>query len=776
MRAWGRVVIGVVWAILAAGIGSPPITSAQPVAKATAKASEPNYQGLWWNSPPESESGWGINLAHQGDVIFATWFTYDATGKGMWLVMAATKTANGVYTGTLYRLSAGPAFDADPFPPVGSPGGAEGRVVGTGTLGFADTDNGSFAYTVDGIPQTKTITREVFGPLPTCSFGAQPDLTVATNYQDLWWAAPEASEAGWGVNLTHQGDTIFASWFTYDRDHSPMWLVAAAPKTGPRTYSGTLVRATGPPFNANPFPPVGSPGGATGTNVGTAMFTFADGNNASFAYTVQLAGMPSPVAQTKMITREIFVPPGTVCGEPNRTPSSVAISSPTLSPWQGEALQLTAVARDQFGAVISGTTPTWSSSDPRIATVSATGELRALATGTVVVTATIGSVSATQPLTITPMPRIGVTVGAKEVVIAYNADRCPDGETPDGPPRFVRAEDGSLVMFDGRSYINRGADFGSLKRDCSAPALLAAKRPNPESYENGEMLWAVYREGSRWHALIHNEFHDPVASTCQPPDAYAANVCTYNSITYAVSTQGARWFSKLSPPAHIVAPAPTTWVPPSNPVPVGQWVVEGYFTPTNIVRGSDGLFYSLPYAIPSQSNQNMQGPCAIRTDNLDDPASWRAWDGRGFNLRMTSPYETGAPAPVCTFLKTNLSSGHIVYSTYLNRYMHVGQAQHLSDGRDVCGIFYALSADLIHWSDQKLLAEAKVFDFCDTNPQSPGVLEPVKVWYSSIVDHSDTTINFERAGHTPYLYYVRFNQGVYDRDVMRVPLTFTRLD
>ena len=235
-------------------------------------------------------------------------------------------------------------------------------------------------------------------------------------------------------------------------------------------------------------------------------------------------------------------------------------------------------------------------------------------------------------------------------------------------------------------------------------------------------------------------------------------------------------FSKPSPPAHVVAPAPHAWVPPSSPVPTGQWVVEGYFAPTNIVRGSDGFFYSLLYAIPSQSNPNVHDPCAIRTDNLDDPASWRAWDGSGFNLRMTSPYLTGASAPACTFLKTNLGVGHIVYSTYLDRYMHVGQARHLSDGRDPCGIFYALSADLIHWSDQKLIAEANVFDFCDTNPLGPGVLEPVKVYYSSIVDHGDTTINFERAGRTPYLYYVRFNEGILDRDLVRVPLTFTRLD
>ena len=266
-----------------------------------------NYQGLWYAAPAGSESGWGINFAHQGDSIFASWFTYDLTGKGLWLVMTATKTGNATYTGTLFQLT-GPAFDAVPFPPLGSPGGATGTVAGTGTLSFIDSNNASFLYTVNDISQTKAVTRQIFGTLPTCTYSAQPNLALATNYQDLWWAAPGGSESGWGVNLTHQGDTIFASWFTYDRDGTPMWLVVSAPKTAPGTYMGTLYRLTGPAFNAVPFPPLGSPGGAIGTGVGTATFTFSDGNTGTFAYTVGAA------TQTKNITRQLFqAPAGTVC-------------------------------------------------------------------------------------------------------------------------------------------------------------------------------------------------------------------------------------------------------------------------------------------------------------------------------------------------------------------------------------------------------------------------------------------------------------------------------
>jgi hypothetical protein len=145
--------------------------------------------------------------------------------------------------------------------------------------------------------------------VPICLYGAQPDFAPVHNYQDLWWAVPAGSEAGWGINLTHQGDTIFATWFTYDQDRTPMWLVVTANNISPGIYSGTQVfRLTGPPFNSVPFPPQGTPGGATGISVGTAKFTFTDGNTGTFTYTV------NGITQTKNITRELFHPPGgTVC-------------------------------------------------------------------------------------------------------------------------------------------------------------------------------------------------------------------------------------------------------------------------------------------------------------------------------------------------------------------------------------------------------------------------------------------------------------------------------
>ena len=123
----------------------------------------------------------------------------------------------------------------------------------------------------------------------------------APNYQGLWW---NPLESGWGINFSHQGDVIFATWFTYDASGKASWLVALLHKTGPGVYAGNVTAVTGPPFNSVPweFTQV------VRTVVGTATLTFADGNHATFASEV------NGFAQTKQITRQIFAPPaGTVC-------------------------------------------------------------------------------------------------------------------------------------------------------------------------------------------------------------------------------------------------------------------------------------------------------------------------------------------------------------------------------------------------------------------------------------------------------------------------------
>jgi hypothetical protein len=272
---------------------------------------QPSYQGLWWNAPGGSESGWGVNITHQGNIIFATWFTYDAQGKGMWLVVpnAELQAMDGggdygygygmsmpgvyEYVGTIYRTT-GPALDAAQF----DPSAVLITPVGTADFTFMSPDAGSFSYTVDGVGGGKAIMRQVFGTMPTCSFGGG-----AATLSDLWWRAPAGTESGWGLNLAQQGNVMFATWFTYGADGKGMWLVASEVReTSPGTWTGALYNTTGPAFNS-----VWDSSKVKVNGVGSITLTFDGVSNGT------LSAVVNGKTITKQITRQAFSAPASTC-------------------------------------------------------------------------------------------------------------------------------------------------------------------------------------------------------------------------------------------------------------------------------------------------------------------------------------------------------------------------------------------------------------------------------------------------------------------------------
>ena len=290
----------------AAGISSLPDTATEQ----KAAAAPLNFQGLWWRKPAGTESGWGINFTHQGDIIFATWFTYDAAGKPWWLIAELHGSGNNVFTGPVSTVKGVP-FNAQPWDTTRM----VETIVGTMTATFADAKNGTLSYTVNGITQVKDITQQEFGTLPDCVYGAAPaSLAAAINFQDLWWAKPAGSESGWGINLTHQDHIIFATWFTYDADGKPWWLIAELHRSAARVYGGPVSTVKGVPFDASPWDTTK----IVETQVGTMQITFADGNNAVIDYTV------NGIHQTKNATRQVFGTLGTVCTPPDTSAAFVA--------------------------------------------------------------------------------------------------------------------------------------------------------------------------------------------------------------------------------------------------------------------------------------------------------------------------------------------------------------------------------------------------------------------------------------------------------------------
>ncbi len=258
-----------------------------------------NYTSLWWAG--DAESGWGMNLNHQGNIIFGTLFTYDA-GKGIWLILSrGERQPDGSYLGLLYQTT-GPAFNAVPFTPIGAPNVTE---VGSMRLTFSGPDTGRLVYTAFGRTVTKNIIKQTFATQPTCTFNGT-NRTQNNNYQDLWW---NPAESGWGINLTHQSDIIFATLFTYDAAGKGMWLILSRGDriAGTQNFAGAIYRTTGPNFDAVPFTPIGP---SNLTQVGNMRLEFADGNTGKLIYDVNGASV------TKNIQRQTFDPFRPSCEKP----------------------------------------------------------------------------------------------------------------------------------------------------------------------------------------------------------------------------------------------------------------------------------------------------------------------------------------------------------------------------------------------------------------------------------------------------------------------------
>lgn len=252
----------------------------------TQAAAAANATALWWNS---AESGWGLNVNEQGDTAFATLFTYDSAGAPMWLVMpeARRQQGAGAFVGSLYRTT-GPPFNANPFTPIGS---ANVSQVGAMALDFS-AGTAMLGYSVNGIYVSKTIEKQVFGARAANCQATTASRAGAANYQDLWW---NPAESGWGLNVTHQGDVVFATLFTYGANGQGMWLVLpAGVRQADGSYSGELFRTAGPAFNASPWFSIGS------TRVGTMRLRFSNGENGILEYSVD------GVNVTKAITRQLF--------------------------------------------------------------------------------------------------------------------------------------------------------------------------------------------------------------------------------------------------------------------------------------------------------------------------------------------------------------------------------------------------------------------------------------------------------------------------------------
>jgi hypothetical protein len=112
-----------------------------------------DYTDMWFNS---AESGWGVNVIQQSDMIFATLFVYGSDNTPRWYVTGGGLQGSGgsTFSGPLYSTT-GPYFGG-----AFNPAAVGNAVVGNMTLAFSGPNSGTMTYTVNGVSVTKSITRQ----------------------------------------------------------------------------------------------------------------------------------------------------------------------------------------------------------------------------------------------------------------------------------------------------------------------------------------------------------------------------------------------------------------------------------------------------------------------------------------------------------------------------------------------------------------------------------------------------------------------------------------
>lgn len=373
---------------------------------------------------------------------------------------------------------------------------------------------------------------------------------------------------------------------------------------------------------------------------------------------------------------------------------------------------------------------------------------------------------------------------------------------------FVSSTNDFVLQFatesvSGSNYWVRGKMSGvgkvtqPFKVDCSQSILDSPRDSISSDYAGGQWANGLFQESGTIYTLIHNEYYGgnfPVGLNFAIPATDQCNLgnpigtlinpfnCTYGAIGIASTRSADGAFSpENGRPGYLVARSSFDFPPNGGGQNAqGTWgAFTGYPTNTNIVKRTDGYYYFMASETfpngPPDSYGGMatkQVYCPVRTNNLSDPTSWRAWDGVSYSVNAHAGNDcTGiANAPLFPF--------YLGYNTYFRRYIMVGATSasphNQSNPAFANGeVAYALSNDLVHWTQHVWLGipmwDPDNGSWSQNNYVSlidPGALESVGDSNSS---------SGAVTGKDPYLLLVQHNRslGVGATRLVEIPIHFS---
>lgn len=288
---------------------------------------------------------------------------------------------------------------------------------------------------------------------------------------------------------------------------------------------------------------------------------------------------------------------------------------------------------------------------------------------------------------------------------ALSISRGCDCDIADAPLRLWRDAAGGLRALASVDLGSRGfaapGPAGRLADLVHTCALYANSTRNESfaDYASHEWIhssWRDEQDDRRLVALTHMEYHcdEPTCPYYGTPLADADSWLT--AVTLMASEDGgASWAHARPAPAHVVAVPPFVW----NETLGAAGITFGFRSPSNILKARDGYYYATVTAGWGTSMLGQQaGACMLRTRDVTDPASWRAWGGAAFDVDLSvSPYAHPSldPAQHICVPFTNSTYMTLAWSTLYNAYLLFGT----TGGDDGAGWSFALSDDLIAWRD-----------------------------------------------------------------------------
>ena len=204
----------------------------------------------------------------------------------------------------------------------------------------------------------------------------------------------------------------------------------------------------------------------------------------------------------------------------------------------------------------------------------------------------------------------------------------------------------------------------------------------------------------------------------------------------------------------------------------------GYSVDTNIVKFG-GWYYAVATAWtwpPNCSGDQGQNRCLVptggaplRTSDIFDPASWRAWGGTDFSISFVDPY-LGPVSHLEEHVYTPVPYMGFVNAINVYRYSNLVVAtlwDYWDNELGPPGLYLTTSTDMVNWTTPKLVVTLAKLSAND----------PKGSWlyaYFSLLDPDAPDLNFSIIGDHPYVYYARLDlNNAFNRVLFRQKVKLT---